>query len=164
MCIRDSVKGDSSGATAFLKNAVSAGTALTVYQVSGNFINGEKLVFDNTSDSRVSIGWTNYGLGDVRSVYSLVNHDNAGAGSTFSADVIPSDSTIIGVGSFAAASGNTATFSSPNITFPGIVTSGNYVKYTRPGLTDPSFAKVDDVNTNSLTADSYTHLTLPTTP
>ena len=153
------IKGDSSGATAFLKNAVSAGTALTVYQVSGNFINGEKLVFDNTSDSRVSIGWTNYGLGDVRSVYSLVNHDNAGAGSTFSADVIPSDSTIIGVGSFAAASGNTATFSSPNITFPGIVTSGNYVKYTRPGLTDPSFAKVDVVNTNSLTVSGVTTVT-----
>ena len=62
------IKGDSSGATAFLKNAVSAGTALTVYQISGNFINGEKLVFDNSSDNRVSIGWTNYGLGDVSSV------------------------------------------------------------------------------------------------
>ena len=86
------VKGDSSGATAYLKNAVSAGTALTVYDISGNFINGEKLIFDNSAETRVSIGWTNYGLGDVRSVYSLVNHDNAGAGSTFSADVLPSDS------------------------------------------------------------------------
>ena len=153
------IKGDSSGATAYLKNAVTAGTALTVYQISGNFINGEKLVFDNVSATRVSIGWTNYGLGDVRSVYSLVNHDNAGAGSTFSADVIPSDSTVIGVGSFGAASGNTATFTSPNITFPGIVTSGNYLKYTRPGLTDPSFAKVDIVNTNSLTVSGVTTVT-----
>jgi hypothetical protein len=55
------VRGDSSGATAFLKNDVSVGTALTVYQISGNFINGEKLVFDSTNDTRVSIGFTNYG-------------------------------------------------------------------------------------------------------
>ena len=153
------IKGDSSGATAFLKNAVTAGTALTVYQISGNFINGEKLVFDNSTDSRVSIGWTNYGLGDVRSVYSLVNHDTLGAGSTFSADVIPSNSTIIGVGSFGAATGNSATFTSPTTTFPGIVTSGNYVKYTRPGLTDPSFAKIDVVNTNSITVSGVTTVT-----
>ena len=153
------VKGDSSGATAFLKNAVSAGTALTVYQISGNFINGEKLVFDNTSDTRVSIGWTNYGLGDVRSVYSLVNHDNAGAGSTFSADVIPSQSFQIGDGKLTPASagaGNISTFTSPNMTFPGIVTSGNYVRYTRPGYTDPSFAKVDIVNTNNIIISGIT--------
>ena len=153
------IKGDSSGATAFLKNAVSAGTALTVYQISGNFINGEKLVFDNSSDNRVSIGWTNYGLGDVRSVYSLVNHNNAGAGSTFSADVIPSDALKIGVGSITGTTigkGFIATFTSPTTTFPGIVTSGNYVKYSRDGLTDPSFAKVDIVNTNSIVLSGVT--------
>ncbi len=153
------IKGDSSGATAFLKNAVSAGTALTVYQISGNFINGEKLIFDNSTDSRVSIGWTNYGIGDVRSLYSLVNHDNAGAGSTFSADIIPSESIKIGVGSITGITqgkGFIATFTSPTTTFPGIVTSGNYVKYTRDGKTDPSFAKVDQVNTNSLVLSGVT--------
>ncbi len=156
------IKGDSSGATAFLKNAVSAGTALTVYQISGNFINGEKLVFDNSANNRVSIGWTNYGMGDVRSVYSLVNHDNAGAGSTFSADVIPADSIKIGVGSITGVTigkGFIATFTSPTTAFPGIVTSGNYLKYTRDGKTDPSFAKVDQVNTNSLVLSGVTTVT-----
>ena len=52
------IKGDSSGATAFLRHAVSAGTALTVYQISGNFINGEKLIFDNTAQSRVCLLYT----------------------------------------------------------------------------------------------------------
>ncbi len=153
------VKGDSSGATAYLKNAVSAGTALTVYDISGNFINGEKLIFDNSAETRVSIGWTNYGLGDVRSVYSLVNHDNAGAGSTFSADVLPSDSIKIGVGSITGtttAAGTIATFTSPDVTFPGIVTSGNYVRYTRPGKTDPAFAKVDQVNLTNLVLSGVT--------
>ena len=153
------IKGDSSGATAFLKNAVSAGTALTVYQISGNFINGEKLVFDNTADTRVSVGWTNYGLGDVRSVYSLVNHDSAGAGSTFSADVIPSVMTTIGVGSITGVTlgkGFIATFTSPTTAFPGIVTSGDVVRYTRDGFTIPSFAKVDQVNTNSLILSGVT--------
>ncbi len=156
------VKGDSSGATAFLRNAVSAGTALTVYQISGNFINGEKLIFDNSAETRVSIGWTNYGMGDIRSVYSLVNHDSAGAGSTFSADVIPSELIKIGVGSITGtttAAGSIATFTSPNVTFPGIVTSGNYVQYTRPGKTDLAFAKVDQVNTNNLILSGVTTVT-----
>ena len=51
------IKGDSSGATGFLRYAVSAGTALTVYQATGNFINGEKLIFDNSTETRVSTGF-----------------------------------------------------------------------------------------------------------
>jgi hypothetical protein len=60
-----------------LKN-VSAGVALTVYQISGNFINGEKLIFDRTNDTRVSIGFSNYGISDVKSLYA-----NVGASKTF---------------------------------------------------------------------------------
>ena len=153
------ITGDSSGATGFLRHSVSAGTALTVYQIQGNFSNGEKLIFDNTDERRVSIGWTNYGLGDVQSVYSLVNHDNAGAGSTFSADTIQDVATNIGVGSITGITegkGFIATFTSPTTTFPGIVTSGDLVRYTRDGQTIPSYAKVDIVNTNSLKLSGVT--------
>ena len=52
------IKGDSSGATAFLRYAVSSGVALTVYQKNGDFINGEKLTFDNSTETRVSTAFT----------------------------------------------------------------------------------------------------------
>ena len=141
------IKGDSSGATAFLKNAVTAGTALTVYQVSGNFINGERLIFDNTTESRVSIGWTNYGISAVKSL-----HASVGAASTFSADTILKVATKVGNGNadITPFSAGIATVTSPLTAFPGIVTSGNLIQYTRPNFDVKSYAKVDIVNTNSL--------------
>jgi len=150
------IKGDSSGATAFLKNSVSVGTALTVYQISGNFINGEKLVFDSTNDTRVSIGFTNYGIADVKSLYA-----NVGASKTFSADTLQSVSTLIGNGnaSISGFSAGIATVTSPTVAFPGIVTTGNLIQYTRPNLTVKSFAKVDQVLTNSLIISGITTVT-----
>ena len=150
------IKGDSSGATAFLRHAVSAGTALTVYQISGNFINGEKLIFDNTAQSRVSIGWTNYGMGDVQSVHATV-----GAGNTFSGDVIPTVSTLIGDGTATFtgttnAAGTISTITNPLLTWPGIVTSGDLLSYTRSGYTTPSYVKVDRVNTNDIVVSGVT--------
>ena len=159
------IKGDSSGATAFLKNDVSAGTALTVYQISGNFINGEKLVFDNTAERRVSIGWTNYGMSDVQSLYGTVGDITAsgpGYGTTFSADIIPKVSSELGIGSisgFTEAAGFIATFTSPSLTFPGIVTTGNLVQWSRPGYSVPIMAKVNIVNTNSLIIQGVTTVT-----
>ena len=150
------VRGDSSGATAFLKNNVSVGTALTVYQISGNFINGEKLVFDSTNDTRVSIGFTNYGISEVKSLYA-----NVGASKTFSADTLQSVSALVGNGnaSISGFSAGVATVTSPTVAFPGIVTTGNLIQYTRPNLTVKSFAKVDQVLTNSLVISGVTTVT-----
>ena len=150
------IKGDSSGATAFLKNAVTAGTALTVYQVSGNFINGERLVFDNTTESRVSIGWTNHGISEVKSLYATV-----GSASTFSADTLQKVATKVGNGNadITPFSVGIATVTSPLTAFPGIVTSGNLIQYTRPNFTEKSYAKVDVVNTNSLIISGVTTVT-----
>ena len=159
------IQGDSSGATAFLKNDVSAGTALTVYQISGNFINGEKLVFDNTAERRVSIGWTNYGMSDVQSIYGTVGDITAsgpGYGTTFSADIIPKVSSELGIGSISGiteAAGFIATFTSPSLTFPGIVTTGNLIQWSRPGYSVPIMAKVNIVNTNSLIIQGVTTVT-----
>ena len=150
------VRGDSSGATAFLKNNVSVGTALTVYQISGNFINGEKLVFDSTNDTRVSIGFTNYGISEVKSLYA-----NVGASKTFSADTLQSVSALVGNGNatITGFSAGVATVTSPTVAFPGIVTTGNLIQYTRPGFTVKSFAKVDEVLTNSIIVSGITTVT-----
>ena len=147
------IKGDSSGATAFLKHNVSAGVALTVYQISGNFINGEKLIFDSVNDTRVSIGFSNYGLSGVKSLYA-----NVGASKTFSADTIQSVSTLVGNGnaSISGFSAGVSTITSPTVAFPGIVTTGNLIQYTRPEFTTKSFARVDQVLTNSIIVSGIT--------
>ena len=46
------------------------------------------------------------------------------------------------------ASGTISTITSPTVAFPGIVTTGNLIQYTRDGFTTPSFAKITQVNTN----------------
>jgi hypothetical protein len=79
------VEGQNSGASAFLKDAVSASNLITLYDTSGNFIKNESLVFSGISSSRVATAITSYGISDVKSVYGQV-----GAGSTFSADAIQS--------------------------------------------------------------------------
>ena len=57
------VTGQNSGATAFIKDAVSAGTAMTCYEVQGTFITNESLSFDtDTSINRIAVAVTAYGL------------------------------------------------------------------------------------------------------
>ena len=145
------VKGNSSGATAFLKNAVSSGIALTVYQISGNFINGEKLIFDGTTETRVSTGYTDYSISDVKSLYGIV-----GLGNTFNSDVIQTPSKIIGNVTISPQSGGISTITSPLVSFPGIVTTGNIVQYTRPEFSVKSFGRVTQVFTNSIAISGVT--------
>ena len=82
MCIRDS-----------LKDAVTVGTALTVYEVEGDFIQNESLIFDGVPEGRIAIAVTAHTLADVKSVYAT-NDGNTGI-NTFNADVIQSPSIIV---------------------------------------------------------------------
>jgi len=148
------VRGNSSGATAFLKHPVSAGIALTVYQISGNFFNGEKLIFDGTTETRVSTGYTDYSISDVKSLYGIV-----GTGSTFNSDVIQTPSRVIGNVTITPESSGICTITSPLISFPGIVTSGNILQYTRPEFSVKSFAKVNQIFTNSIIVSGITTVT-----
>ena len=148
------IKGNSSGATAFIKNSVSAGVALTVYQISGTFFNGEKLIFDGTTETRVSTGFTNYSISDVKSLYGIV-----GSASTFNSDVVQTVSTSIGNVTITPESVGICTITSALISFPGIVTSGNILQYTRSGFSVKSFAKVDQVFTNSIVVSGVATVT-----
>ena len=89
---------------------------------------------------------------------------NVGASKTFSADIIPSVSTRIPSGNAQMsgttnASGTISTITSPTVAFPGIVTTGNLIQYTRDGFTTPSFAKITQVNTNSIIVTGVTTVT-----
>jgi hypothetical protein len=160
------IKGKNSGATAFIKDSVVAGTALTVYQKKGDFIRGESFIIDGVEDGRVAIAITSYGISDVKSVYGIV-----GSGSTFSADSILSNLYSVGVASITAGSGGVSSITSSNENFPGtLVKKDSVIKYTNPGFDFPSFAKVVSVGSTIVTVSSVTTVSgicngnLPTTP
>jgi hypothetical protein len=159
------VEGQNSGASAFLKDAVSASNLIILYDTSGNFIKNESLVFSGISSSRVATAITSYGISDVKSVYGQV-----GAGSTFSADAIQSLKFNVGIATISTEISGISTITSPNILFPGnIVKKDNLISYSDTSLTDPVFAKVVSVESNAITITGVTTVTgvaqgkLPTT-
>jgi len=135
------IKGESSGATGFLKYDVSAGTAITAYNVNGNFHKGERLIFNGVlDDARFVTSDINYSLADVKSVHGIV-----GAANTFSGDLIQKSIRDFGSANVAAASGSQSKVSIPadaGFTFVGIVTVGNIVSYSRNSLDIQSFGRV----------------------
>ena len=151
------VKGNSSGATAFLRSPVNAGTALTVYDKKGDFINNEVLVITSgISTQAVSINRTvtsinAFGISDVKSVYSNTgiaagtNGDAIAGINTFSANVVQTTSSIIGVSSISAINLVTgiSTITSSNKNFPGNLKVNNLVQYSDPTTSDdPIMARV----------------------
>ena len=141
------IKGANSGATAFLKDSVSVGTALTVYETSGEFIPNEQLIFDGIENGRIAIAITSYSISDVKSIFGT-NNGIIGI-NTFSADVVPSSSFNVGIATISAESGGFSTVTSPNQSFPGtIVRKNDLIQYSDSNFVDPVIAKVISVNTD----------------
>jgi len=143
------IRGESSGATGYLRYAVSAGTAFTAYGVQGNFFIGENLIFNGVADNdRYISDIKNYETSDVQSVYGIVGFAN-----TFTADLIPSP--VLSIGNATITAGDVvtgiSTVTSPVTSFIGIVTSGNLVRYTLSGNTVPTLGRVTSVDATSLT-------------
>ena len=67
------VEGNNSGATGFLRYAVSAGVALTVTETSGNFIKNEALIFNGIVNGRVAVAVTEYGISNIKSLWGTNN-------------------------------------------------------------------------------------------
>ena len=77
------IKGQSSGATAFLRYS-SVGTGFTAYDVKGTFFKGERLSFDGVPDNdRFTVDVHNYEISDIGSLYGSVGV------ATFTGDLIP---------------------------------------------------------------------------
>ena len=144
------ITGESSGASAFLKYGVSAGTAFTAYDVQGDFFNGERLLFNGVADdSRYVTGIRNWENSDIKSVFGIV-----GSASTFSADLVQRNFYEYGTATITGASGGVSTVTVAGAVFPGIVTTGNIVSYQRSSLTDVSYARVTTVNTSNLVVEA----------
>jgi len=153
------IKGTQSGATAFVRTNVVAGTAMTAYDVKGSFHVGERLEFNGIStNTRTAIAVTDYSISDVQSVYGIV-----GTAATFTADLVLAPSQTVGIvsimgthqGGICTVTTNAVGFSSQfgaSGTWPGIATVGNLVRFSNPSATvfEPTLAKISEVNTNSI--------------
>ena len=146
------IKGKNSGATAFIKDSVVAGTAVTVYEKTGDFILNESFIIDGIENSRVAIAITSYGISDVKSVYGIV-----GSASTFSADSIQSTAFNVGIATISTSSGGVSTVTSTNPLFPGkIIKLGSLVQYSDPSYRDPVVAKIVGYGNTTATISSVT--------
>ena len=160
------VEGKRSGATAFLKDAVSAGKTLTVYQISGDFSQAEPFIFNGIPNNRVAVAITNHTISDVKSIYGEVGIK------TFNADVIQTIGANIGVATMTAANAGVATVSAINPAFPTAAKVGDIVRYTNSTSSSPdqAFASVVSVGQSDITITGVTTVpgvcdgALPTQP
>ena len=157
------IKGKYSGATAFLKDAATNTTSLSVYEVEGEFVQDENFVIDGIENTRVAIAVTTFGVSDIKSVFGNTNGSNmntVGAAQTFSADTIQTPIANIGVATITPhrydsalsgyPSGSISTVRSTNPLFPGDIKVGNILQFS-PSQTsefnDPILASVVSVGT-----------------
>ena len=152
------VQGSRSGATAFLKDAVSNSNALSVYETEGDFIVNEPLVFDGVANGRIAIAVTAHDLSAVKSVFG--SNDRVTGINTFAADVIQSKSIVLGVANVSEVSGGVSTVRSTNNAMPGAFKVGDLVEYTNTAvsITDPSMARVVGVATNTISIAAVTNV------
>jgi hypothetical protein len=149
------VEGANSGASGFIRSAVSAGTALTIYDTQGTFLRNESFIFDGIESGRVSVAVTSHSISDVKSVYGLV-----GSASTFSADSVQSIKSNIGIALISPVDSGISTITSPNILFPGnLVKRDNLISYSDTSLADIVFAKVVSVGSTAITIAGVTTIT-----
>ena len=152
------VKGANSGATGFLRHAVSAGTAVTVYETEGSFIPFEKLIFNGIENGRVAVAITEHSISEVKSVFGMDGYDGSLATvgiNTFSANVIQSTKFSVGIATVSALSGGISTITAKNASFPGTLVKENdlieYSDTTAGRRKDPIFARVVGVATTTIT-------------
>ena len=147
------IKGKYSGATGFLRSAVSASTSLQVYETSGDFIPNEPMIFNGIEDSRVSVAVTSFGVRDVKSLFggpglTDQNSGDVGFARTFTGDVKLRNEFIFGNGLLKRSDLTTglSTVTSSNPQFPAKLKVGNILKFGT-GSNDPNFARVTVVGT-----------------
>jgi hypothetical protein len=149
------VEGANSGASGFIKDAVSANSLITLYDTKGSFLRNESFIFDGIESGRVAIAVTSYAISDVKSVYGLV-----GSASTFSADTIQSTKFNVGIALISPESSGVSTVTSPNISFPSnVIREGNIISYSDTSLLNPVFARVVSVGSTEITVTGVTTVT-----
>ncbi len=161
LTIPSQIKGKYSGATGFLRSAVSNSTSLVVYEKSGEFIANEPFEINGISNNRVATAVTSFGVQDVKSVYGGPDLGNVGFAKTFNGDIIQRPVINFGNAQFSAKTPQTGlcTVTSESALFPGTLKVGNILSFGGLGNNVPSFARVVTVNTNDVHVTGVTTVT-----
>ncbi len=80
------IKGKYSGATGFLRSAVSNSTSLVIYNKTGEFITNEPFEINAVNNNRVATAITSFGMQDVKSLYGGPVNGDVGFAKTFNGD------------------------------------------------------------------------------
>ena len=159
------VKGKYSGATGFLRSAVSASTSLNLYETNGDFIPNEPIIFNGIEDSRVSVAVTSFGVRDVKSIFggpglTDQNSGDVGFARTFTGDVKLRDEFIFGSANVTSSTGSggsgVSTITSGNLQFPGKLKVGNILKFGGLGKNTKTLARVTAVSSSSVVVAGVT--------
>ena len=125
------IQGKKSNASGYLRSSVSNSSSLTLYQVSGKFLENEQVTINGIDDGRLIKSVRDYSISDIKSVYSKVGV------STFNSDtVLESESLIAPSGtifSITASSGGISTVSSGiGTNFINKIVAGDIISYPNP--------------------------------
>ena len=161
LTIPTQIKGRYSGATGFLRSAVSNSTSLVVYEKTGEFITNEPFDINGISNNRVATAITSFGMQDVKSLYGGPDNGDVGFAKTFNGDVIQSPIIDFGNAQFTAKDNATGvcTVTSESALFPGTLKVGNILSFGGLGNNIPSFARITEVNTNDVKVTGVTTVT-----
>ena len=146
------VKGKYSGATGFLRSAVSNSTSLEVYEKSGEFLANEPFIINGKPNNRVAVAVTSFGMQDVKSVYGGPDLGDVGFVRPFNGDVIQRPVADFGNAAITGVNGTTgiSTVTSESALFPGTLKVGNILSFGGLGNCVPTFARITEVNTNNV--------------
>jgi hypothetical protein len=138
------IKGKTSNATGFLKNSVNNSTSLTLYSVSGQFLDNERIIINGIESNRLISTVKDYSINDVKSVYSKVGI------TTFNCDLSLSNKFALAPGgttfNVSGLSGGISTVSSGlNINFINTLKSGDIISYNNAGGSVPIFNRVNSI-------------------
>lgn len=125
------IKGKSSNATGFIKNSVTNSTTLTLYSVSGQFLDNERIEINGVDSNKLITSIRDYSLEDVKSIYSSVGIN------TFNSDTaLSTKKLILPLGTDFQITGNSAGIStvssSLQFNFNNILKEGDIISYSLP--------------------------------
>ena len=125
------IQGKRSNASGYLRTAVSNSSNLTLYQVSGKFLENEQIIVNGIDNGRLIKTVKDYTISDLKSIYSKVGV------STFNADLVLESGFLIApsgtIFSITQSSGGISTVSSGlGTNFLNKIVSGDILSYSNP--------------------------------
>jgi len=140
------VQGKKSNASGYLRTSVSNSSSLTLYQVSGKFLENEAVTINGIDNGRLIKTVRDYSISDIKSVYSKVGV------STFNADLVLESRTLIApqgtLFNITAGSGGISTVSAGlGTNFVNKIVVGDIISYPNPNVGfDVIYNKVNSVS------------------